>query len=241
MKYLVYLLLGLNIAYFAWYQTQPPRALPVSQVAPLPANVVPLVLLSERSLARPPESEPTVLPDDADLALNTSPDSVLPEPENEETVAVIEAPPVCRTIGPIEAYEEATGLQSQLTQQGLQAALREGEIQAPSSYQVYLPAMSSKQAREVVKTLKAAGMNDYFVGRRNRISLGIFSYKGKARVRQHDVRQLGYDAILDVRYKTRKVYWIDIEESDRTLEEVEGWQQVVERHPKIQAQQVSCE
>lgn len=231
MKYLVYLLLVLNIAYFAWYQSQPPRTPPAPHVAPLPADVEPLMLLSERRQVTPPTSEPADKP--ADTAVE-----VTPEPE---LVPPVEIQPVCHTIGPVDVREEASGLLNQLTKQGHPAELRDSEVQAPSSYQVYLPEMSSEQAREIVKTLKAAGMTDYFVGKRNRISLGIFTNKGKARDRLQNVRKLGYDAVLKVRYKKRKVYWIDIEESDPALGESGEWQRILEHYPQMQMQQVSCE
>jgi len=241
LKNLVYLLLGLNIAYFAWYQTQPPEKLPEPQVAPLPAEVEPLVLLSERNQVSPQATEQNVPASDIAVEAETSPDVEVPEIKNEKIIAEIEVLPVCRTLGPIKTRDSASAVRSQLSKQGFPAELREGEVQAPSGYQVYLPEMSSKKARELVKALKKAKMTDYFVGKRNRVSLGIFSSKAQAKIRQQDIRTLDYEALLDVRYKTRKVYWIDIEESDRTLEGYAGWPEIVQRHPQIQTQQVSCE
>jgi hypothetical protein len=245
LKYLVYLLLCLNAAYFVWNQTQPPRALPVLQVPPLPSEVESLALLSERTRENPVANELVMKPDEAREVVDTEPDPdpapVIPEEGNDSAAVVVEMPSVCRTIGPIKANKGASALLNQLSRQGYPATLRESEIQAPSGYQVYLPEMSSKKAREVVSALKAADMNDYFVGKRNHISLGIFSGKSKAQVRQQKVRQLGYDAVLDPRYKIRKAYWIDIEENDRTLEGPEGWQRIMSAYPEIPVQKVSCE
>lgn len=241
MKYLVYLLLGVNIAYFVWNQAQPPETLPAPQIAPLPAEIEPLVLLSERNQTSPDTSEQGSPTGDTATVVESAPDSEIPEIENETAAAEVEVLPICRTLGPIKTREGASNVRSKLSQQGFPAELRESEVQAPSGYQVYLPAMSSKKARELVKVLKAAKMTDYFVGKRNRVSLGIFSSKVQAKIRQQDVRELDYDALLDVRYKTRKVYWVDIEESHGILESYVGWPGIVERHPQIQTQQVSCE
>lgn len=239
MKYLVYLLLGLNLAYFVWYQVQPPRTPAVRQLAPLPPDVEPLVLLSERNRGDQATTGPVV---DVASEPEPEPEAVSPVVDGgAEAPVVAEVLPTCRTIGPIEERTEAPRLLSRLSQQGYAATLREGKTQVPSGYQVYLPAMSAEKAGEVVSTLKAAGMNDYFVGKRNRISLGIFSSKGKARVRQQKVRRLNYDAMLDARYKTRKVYWIDIEGEERAPGVAEGWRQIVADYPQIQIQQVSCE
>lgn len=252
MKYLVYLLLGLNLAYFVWYQAQPDQTPPALKVATLPPGIEPLVLLSERPPGDPAtelESTPgeaellieTELSPQADLQDDPQADSVAPMEDSTEVPEAIEVVQVCHTIGPIKKRGEASRVRDQLSQQGYPVALRDGEIEAPTGYQVSLPAMSSKKAREVVSALKSSGMNDYYVGKRNHISLGIFSNKGKAQVRQNAVRQLGYDALLDVRYKTRKVYWIDIEENDPAQEPSEGWKQIMAGYPEIQAQQVSCE
>ncbi|VAW75247.1 hypothetical protein MNBD_GAMMA15-2000 [hydrothermal vent metagenome] len=241
MKNLVYLLLGLNIVYFIWYQAQPPETLPAPKVAPLPAEVEPLVLLSERNQISPEARKQDAPASDTVTEVEKAPDAEVPEVESEEIIAEIEVLPVCRTIGPIRTREGASEVRSQLLQQGFPADLRESEVQAPSGYQVYLPAMSSKKARELVKALEKAKMTDYFVGKRNRVSLGIFSSKAQAKIRQKDIRKLDYEALLDVRYKTRKVYWIDIDESDRTLQGYAGWPEIVQRHPQIQTQQVSCE
>ena len=242
MKYLVYLLLGLNLAYFAWYQTQPADTPPVRQLAPVPSSVKPLVLLSERNRgdqavgdrATQPEAAAPVV--EAEHALQ--PEATPPATDSATPPVVTETVPTCWTIGPIEMHTEASGLLDRL---GKAATLREGKIQLPSGYQVYLPAMSAEKAAEVVSTLKAADMNDYFVGKRNRISLGIFSSKGKARIRQQKVRSLNVDALLDARYRIRKVYWIDIEGDKDTPVGSEDWQQTVADYHDIQVQQVSCE
>lgn len=245
MKYLVYLLLGLNLAYFVWHQTQPPQSSPAPQIMPLPPGIEPLVLLSERPRGNPVTTEPATMSNETEQVVEVAPDpapaAATPVTDTPEIPAVVEVLPICHTIGPIKKRSEASELRGQLSQQDYPATLREGEIQAPSGYQVFLPEMSSKKAREVVNALKSAGMNDYYVGKRNHISLGIFSVKGKAQIRQQAVRKLGYDAMLDVRYKTRKVYWIDIEENNPASEPSEGWQQIVARYPQTQAQQVSCE
>jgi len=245
LKYLVYLLLGLNLAYFAWYQTQPTDTPPVWQLASLPSSVKPLALLSERNrgipvapeLAKHPAEPATVVkPEPAPQA-----ETISPTADTAAQPAAVQPPPTCWTIGPIDARTEPSDLLVRLSRQGHVATLREGKIQLPSGYQVYLPAMSAEKASEVVSTLKAAGMNDYFVGKRNRISLGIFSSKGKARIRQQRVRRLNYDALLDARYRTRKVYWIDIEGDKGTPVGSEDWKQIMANYNDIQVQQVSCE
>lgn len=240
MKYLVYLLLAANVAYFAWIQSQPAPVPPVPQSRPLPSGVEPLVLLSERNRVGTVAASATK-PAEADVMVELAPDAAAPSSADIRMPPVTEVASICRTLGPLASADEATGLRDRLTTRGFPAALREGEIQVPSGYQVYLRATSSGNARDVVSGLEAAGMTDYFVGKRNRISLGIFSSKSKAQVRREAVRKLGYDAMLNVRYKTRKVFWIDIEEVNRQPGSSQDWQQVMADYPQIKVQQVSCE
>ena len=69
MRYLAYLLLVANIAYFAWNHFNPQQAAGPIQVVPVPPGINPLVLLSERAdqpervSAAPVETE-RVEPDD---------------------------------------------------------------------------------------------------------------------------------------------------------------------------------
>lgn len=243
MKYLVYLLLGLNVLYFAWIQTQPAPVPPPLQVKPLPSGVESLVLLSERSRAARFAGTPATATGEAEAVDQAPvPESVTPSSAAREGLPASRIKPVCRTLGPLTTAEVAIRLRDRLSVQDFAATLREGEIEIPSSYQVYLPATTSGKAREVVSTLEAAGMTDYFVGRRNRISLGIFSSKSKALVRREAIRKLGYDAMLNTRYKTSKVYWIDTEEkTDHPPESPVDWQQLTSDYPEVKVQQVSCE
>jgi len=245
LKTLVYVLLVLNLAFFAWYQAQPPGPAPVPRLAPMVTGAEPLVLLSERTrqtvedAATPTKTGPPVI---EAPAVDASPEAAPREQETPAVAAVeVEALPECRSIGPIPSNAQATDLLSRLVALGYSGVLREGETQLPTGYQVYLPAMGAEKAAEIVDALKAAGMDDYFVGKRHRISLGIFTDKAKAMTRQQAVRELGYDAVLEARFKKRSVYWIDIEES-RPVSPADGdWQTVMADYPDIQVQQVSCE
>ncbi len=239
MKNLVYLLLGLNLVFFAWLQMQPDPVPPAPKIRPLPADASPLILLSERNPDGEANGNPVASEAPAEVEAASVP--AVTQPAN-ETPPVAGSTPVCRTLGPLESSGEAAALRDQLSAPAVRVTLRQSKTQAPSGYQVYLQAASSRQAAEIVSGLEAAGMTDYFVGKRNRISLGIFSSKSKAQARLRLVRELGYDAGLDVRYRTRKVYWIDIEEKAGSSGDIYNReQQVREHYPGIKIEQVSCE
>ena len=55
------------------------------------------------------------------------------------------------------------------------------------------------------------------------------------------IKKLGYDAVLDQRYRTRVVYWLDIEEQGQPLLGSGVWEKILAQHTDIRVQRVSCE
>jgi len=251
-RYLVYLLVISNLAYFAWYQYSPTDKPPDLKPVPLAPGIEPLVLLSERQSL---ESPATAVAAKAAKAQQSA-ESASTEKETipvveyvapvqvEETQGTSASPEperVCQTIGPLLDKNDAASISAQLYQQGYKPAVRGGEVRVPSGYWVYMPAMPAGEARAIVNDLDANGMKDYFIGKRNHISLGIFSSKRKAQARQKRIKILGYDAALDQRYRTRTVFWLDIEEKGQQLLGSGLWDRVQGQHADIRVQRVSCE
>jgi len=270
-RYLVYFLLIANLGYFAWYMYQPAPAPRPVQIAPLPPGPNQLVLLSERSALRaegtapdpsgsaesasPPTQspepvaamEPVVAPE-AGQAVQAPeklpPPADAPRPSDDAPAAAVVAgpvEPVCQTLGPFLKKHDVTAVFARLARNGYVVNVRDGDVREPNGYWVYLPAMEASEARGIVADLDAHGMKDYYIGKQNYISLGIFSAKDKAERRQREVKRLGYDAILDQRFRTRDVYWVDVDASETPLLDSEVWQQIQAQHPDVRAQRVSCE
>lgn len=260
MRYLVYLLIIANLAFFAWYQYYPPPAPRPSVVKPLPPGVEQLTLLSEREHpAEQPTSAAATL-----VEQEPQPDTVTtvddkPEPIDEPVVVpvaetdepevasvpepevVSESESICQTVGPLLDQADVSSLSAMLSREGYEATVRRGEAREPAGYWVYMPAMPASQARRIVNDLDAHGMKDYFIGKQSYISLGIFSERDKAQTRLQQVAALGYEAVLDQRYRTRNVYWLDIEEPGVPLLGSPVWEKIQSQHADIRVQRVSCE
>lgn len=252
MRNLVYFLVFANLVYFAWHQFSPPEKPQVVKPVPLAPGIEPLVLLSERQGSGPPtvavagkaakqqqpiettEPEPETVP----VVEYVAPAQV---EEPQDTIVGLEPGRVCQTVGPLLDKNDAASISAQLYQQGYQPAVRGGEVRVPSGYWVYMPAMPAGKARAIVNDLDANGMTDYFIGKRNHISLGLFSSKDKALARQKRIKMVGYDAELDQRYRTRTVYWLDIEEKGQPLLGSEFWDRIQAQHADIRVQRVACE
>jgi hypothetical protein len=260
-RHLAWLLLLANLGMLAWVLTQPQPQVLRYRPVPVPPGIEPLVLLSERNVrpgipqellsqepatgavpsGAPPVAvagtqEPpvaaSVAASEAAAADTTAPATVAAKSEQES---------FCQTVGPLQAEADASMISAQLTAQGFPSHLRTEEIRQPAGYWVFMPAMPAADARRIVAELDAHGLTDHYVGNHNYISLGIFSRKEKAQQHLDHIKALGFDAILDARYRTGKAYWLDVAAGETSLLRSQAWAKIQEQHPDIRAQRVACE
>lgn len=193
----------------------------------------------------------------ADTAVDANADAISAQPAASEegvtqTSDVPETPAIaaevttevedsCHTIGPLAREDDAVAIRAQLSAAGYSPRLRTDRVRKPSGYWIYMPAMRASEARRIVAELESHGMTDYYVGKQNYISLGIFSRESKARLRLDRIKQLGFDAILDRRYRTRPEYWLDVKTGGTPLPASEVWTKLLEEHPDISVKRVACE
>lgn len=202
---------------------------------------------------RPPDSQPEAT------------DETVVEVEPEETVAALSphagpeqesnverpdpAPPVpepdpvrlCHSIGPFPDRQRLTAFLNELTGLDQDPVVRMSRIEQPSGYWVYLPSMPRTEARAIVGELAAKGVQDYFLGRQNFISLGVFNDKRTAEDRVREIAALGYQPRLEPRFLTREVFWLDLEESGADPIAEGQWQVLLGAHDGIRRQPVACQ
>ena len=272
MRYVIYLLLVGNLAFFGWHMRQLQeqdgmvRALPA-----IPASAMPLVTLQEMQnkqaqepLSEPePERQEPVPESEPEQKTGLDPELLEPvEPEQEselesapepeplepgEDLAVIESltelqPPgsgviSCQTLGPITAVAQLRSLGGRLDELGLESRHRTTGNQKAINYWVYLPAMERSQALEIKDKLDKRKDKEYYIGKDNVISLGIFKGKPRADVRLGQVQKLGLEAVLEPRYKKHTVHWLDI---DRQTGDAIDLGAVLEEYPGIKLQEQAC-
>lgn len=150
-------------------------------------------------------------------------------------------PRVCQTIGPFSQRSQAEKFMSRLTALAQAPVMRTAQIEEPSGYWVYLPSMPRAEATRTIDDLAAKGVKDYFLGRQNVISLGIFSDKRTAEKRVRDIDRLGYQSRLEPRFVTREVYWVDFEESGPEYIHAEQWRTLLNAQPELRRQSLACE
>lgn len=261
MKTVLYLLFFANLILFGWLYSNPTRFAPQleSRVSPLPMTVEPLYLLSERAKTN---TEPAQLVEGAVVSKPENPaglgmgestasapasSDIEPDPTPEGAAAgasEIEVPapaPVCQAIGPFPKRVDVERLQVALKARQLTLNVRTAQMEYPADYWVYLSEMSAAEARAIMQDLADKGVRDTFLGRQNFISLGVFSDKRTAENRARDIRQHGYDPKVEARFRTRDVFWVDVEERPPAFLSEDEWQVYLADWPDIRRQQVSCE
>lgn len=266
MKGVVLLLLTANLAVFGWLYTHQDDYRPryEAQAKQLSPTIERLLLLNERvvteQISSPvePRSAEVAVPDasakpSADMVVeienprietltDDSPAVAATTPEPNKSSAPPQPPARhCQTVGPFIDQANIDVLVGELKVLGVAASQRTVQVQQPSGFWVYLPAMQNAEAQRIVDELAKKGVEDYFLGRQNSISLGIFSDKRTAETRMQEIISLGYEARLEQRYLTREVYWLDLEEQgDKRISE-DRWQTFLGPREDVRRQSLACE
>lgn len=268
MKWSIYILIIANLLLFAvWY----PPTDTVEQTPPappLPPGTERLVLLEEydaRALAEseqpvpetPPAaagdettSEPTSepLPDLVQAPPDPDPEpEPAPEPQPEPVAEPEPTPPpepeheACLSVGPFADEAAANAVREQLNVTGLDPQQRSESVQQPAGFWVYLSARPSDEARAIVEDLTRRGVEDYFVGRQNFISLGIFSDRTTAERRREEIEGYGYEPQLEQRFRTTSQYWLDLEAPEPDLPTKAQWNDWLDPYSDASPQPKPCQ
>lgn len=238
MRNLLLLLLLANICLGLWIYTQEKAAREAAAPRAPSTTAKPLLLLSELAAseiqnrqAAPtagPDSEPAAEPAPAPIQGSASVaeelliaeplvEPVAPAPLAAEPVEERVASPIvaCYTLGPFAEVSKSQRALALLQALGAESSQRTSQEQEPYGYRVYIPPLSSReQAYKIADVLRRAGVKDYFVitnpnDKLNGISLGLFKQRTGAIKRVAQLRNMEYQASIEVRYKDRDIYWLD--------------------------------
>ena len=221
MRHLVYLLLVANLIYLGWNvfeSSSTPEQ--VRQLPPLPDTVTRLVTLQEREAE---EEKPDEVSSIEKLTVEQPPGAG----------AVIQ----CQALGPFLAAKDVQVLESRLLDLGLQPTQRELESKELIGYWVYLPAMPQEDIKATLAILKKHKDKEYYVGKKNFISLGTFKGVSRAERRLKQAREMGLDAILEERFTSRSTWWLDIQSDSAAAGQLSG---IVASRPELQLVELAC-
>ena len=224
MRYLVYLLVIVNLVYFSWHMLQGDSDDGANdellQLPPDTRRLMTLQELREQQNKREASGEAATKPDDqaespAELELELE---LEPEPvAGIETLTELQPPAAgvplnCYSLGPFMAENELGETTARLDAMGLEATRRSEEREIQIGYWIYLPAMPRVEALEYKAKLDKHKDKEDFIGKDNVLSLGAFREKSRADRRMRQVRKIGIKPVMEPRYKTRDVFWLDLVE-----------------------------
>lgn len=195
MKALVVLLFAANLGVAGWWYFAPP-ANHATVVPTIPPSAKRLSLLSEK--------------------LSASGESVA---VTRESVTQSKTASGCFTLGPFSDQATAVVVREELEALGANATQRVIREREQYAFRVFLPPAADRAAA-LAKTqeLRNKGITDYFVissevGMQNAIALGLFKQKRHADRHTKFLNQKGFEAQMQPRYRERRRYWIDYEDT----------------------------
>lgn len=218
MRYLIYLLVVANSLYFAWHMVGDTRTEEVVRaLPPLPPDVRSLTTLQERT----DKTGTAEMSDIEALTAGQPPGAGMPL--------------VCHVMGPFMAEADMQAVGERIRELGFEPKSRSSDVQKQIGYWVYLPTLGHEQALQVVEVLKENEVRDYFIGAEDFVSLGIYRELASANRHRERIRELGFEPLIEPRYSTQTVHWLDLENFDVTAGE-----EILEDFPETRMQELAC-
>ena len=247
MKWIVLVLLVLNLSYCAW-QTLGINHANAEDRASLWRPVGDRLLLweewegdvasQETGSASPPEAEPEPPPA---VTAAAAPDVVDPEPAADEP-----RPQACYTLGPFYLVHDVSRVAAVFETHSVTTQQRAAAERKQGGFWVFIPPRPTlRDARAVLRQLQGSGIRDPLIiaeGRRgNAISVGVYSSEVKAGERRDAILQLGYTAEIEPLQHTQPVYWLDVELWTRSEIPRDLWQTVADDFPNLTQKNIECD
>lgn len=228
MKQVILLLVVANLLVFGWQLMRPDE--PGSAATPeltMPPGVEPLRLLAEEGAA-----SPSATADEAEFAPVTVDQSTELLPNDNV--------PRCHVIGPFDEALPAEQFGGSLTRFGARPTVREEALREDAGYWVFLPEQPADQARATLEKLREKGVKDYYLGKTHYISLGIYSNKEAAERRLTEIAEMGFEPVVERRFRTHTVYWLDVREPGPDFIGEEEWSELLAASPGLEHNRIAC-
>ena len=204
MRYVIFILVALNAAYFGWQVSMNEPAKPVERsFPPLPPDVRLLVTLKENA-ARQSQSE---IREIEDLTATQPPGAVVPLH--------------CQALGPFLAESELEPFERHLDGLGLVARPQVRYQQEKVGYTVTIASVEYGEALQLKRRLEQENIAAS-IGVDNVLSLGAFRDKSRAEKTLVRAQALGLEPHLEPGHARRSTYWLVFQGADKQDEGLAG-------------------
>jgi hypothetical protein len=220
MRYVILILVAMNLAYFSWQVFLIEPLKPVERsLPPLPPDVRRLVTLEERA-ARQPQSE---IREIEVLTATQPPGAVLPLH--------------CQALGPFLTESELKPFEKQLDRLGLTAKPQIRYQREQVGYTVLIPSEGYEDAIQVKRRLEKENIAASIIGVDNVLSLGVFRGKLLAEKTLARAQALGLDPHLEPGYAQRSIYWLVFQMADKQDARPAG---LTRKNPGLRVEAIAC-
>ena len=215
MRWLLFAVLLLNMAYFAWLK-QLEVAGEVGAVAEPVTDVKALRLLSEGEIKNTP---------------------VVAVLERDDSG--------CWLVGPFQDLVAANVIKERLLNLSLTIKFISQKVQVDKEYWVYIPPLPDRaSAINLLRELQSKGVDSFVVSEgkyKHSISLGVFREKERADRVAAKRKEEGYKAVIQLKTKELNQYWALYNEKLNGPLTDELWQVVTMDNKKLKKQKKSCD
>jgi cell division protein FtsN len=222
MRYVIFLLIALNCAYFTWQvflnaqEVQDERASP-----PLLPDVRRLVTIQEQERNEPP------------LPVETRKIEDLTAAQPPGAVMALS----CQAIGPFLAESELKKFETRIGKLGLNVRPATRYVQEQVGYTVVLPAMEYEEALQIKRRLEKNNMTANIIGNDNMLSLGAFRDRSQAEKTLARAQALGLEPHLEPGIAKRSTYWLVSQEHDNKGDRLAG---LARKYPDLRLESMAC-
>jgi len=200
MRYVIFLLVAMNCAYFSWQVLLNTPDKPVERsLHPLPPDIRRLVTLKENDARQSPRETRKI----EELTATQPPGAVMPLS--------------CQALGPFLAESGLKAFEKRLDKLGVTARSQTRYQREQVGYTVLLPPMEYKEALQIKSKLEKENITADFIGLDNVLSLGAFRDKSLAEKTLARAQELGLDPRIEPGYANRSSYWLVFRRDDQDV------------------------
>ena len=220
MRYVIFLLVVINCAYFSWQVFLDGPVKPVERLLPpLPLDVRRLVTIQERD-AQQSTSETRKI---EGLTATQPPGAVMPLS--------------CQALGPFLAQSELTKFEKRLDRLGLTARSQTRYQREQVGYTVLLTSAGYDEALQNKRRLEKEDITASFIGVNNTLSLGAFRDKSRAETILARAQALGLHPRIEPGYAKRSTYWLVIQGHEDQDESLAG---LTRKYSDLRLESMAC-
>ena len=216
MRYVIYILLLMNVGYFAWsMQHTVPRLDEAHHVGHASNKLRRLETIDEKAVTDGNSTDET--PASAKPVRDTGSElgpAAITQVEvltKSEPPGAVDSASSCHALGPFRNDQDMKAVRDRLNRLGYKSRESRGQVRVEVGYWVYLPPMERDEMIRITKRLDERNDPDYLVLKDNALSLGAYDNRSRADARLKMLRQYGLDPVVEPRYAMRTAYWLDLE------------------------------